>query len=141
MTGTEGGEDLQLLPDRTGLSEMDVVHNGADVWSYSSNSNSVTHNTMKSDSAQAPEQDATAPVNPDKVAQQALAKIDPSTAVTVDRTARVAGRPAYQLELRPRDPNTSAMYQPQMKLSTSPRTKLRQVRSSNPGKKIESAAC
>ena len=26
MTGTEGREDLQLLQDRTGLSEMDIVH-------------------------------------------------------------------------------------------------------------------
>src|SRR5262249_44579338 len=42
----------------------------------------------------------------DKVAEQALKKIDPSTKVTVDRTAEVAGRPAYQLDLAPRDPNT-----------------------------------
>jgi hypothetical protein len=33
----------------------------------------------------------------------ALKAIDPSTAVTVDRTARVAGRDAYQLVLQPRD--------------------------------------
>ncbi|HWC33998.1 MAG TPA: hypothetical protein VG650_04130 [Mycobacteriales bacterium] len=102
-----GGPDRQrvaiFLSD---LSETDVVHNGADVWSYSSDSNSVTHSTLSSSGDQSPEQDVTAPVNPDKVAEQALAKIDPSTAVTVDRTAQVAGRPAYQLDLTPRAVNT-----------------------------------
>jgi outer membrane lipoprotein-sorting protein len=102
-----GGPDKQrvaiFLSD---LSEMDVVHNGSDIWTYSSDSNSVTHNTLESDGHAAPEQDATAPVNPDKVAEEALAKIDPSTAVTVDRTAEVAGRSAYQLDLTPRDSNT-----------------------------------
>ena len=38
-------------------------------------------------------------------------------------------------------PNTSAMYQPQMKLSAIPRQKLRQLSNSKPGKKIDSAAC
>src|SRR6516165_10375416 len=38
-------------------------------------------------------------------------------------------------------PNTSAMYQPQMKLSTIPRQKLRQLSNSKPSKKIDSAEC
>jgi hypothetical protein len=41
-------------------------------------------------------------VSPAQAAQRALAEIDPSTAVTVDRTAHVAGRSVYQLVLRPR---------------------------------------
>jgi hypothetical protein len=40
-----------------------------------------------------------------------------------------------------RHPKTSAMYQPQTKLSAIPRQKLRQLNSSNPGKKMESAVC
>jgi hypothetical protein len=36
-------------------------------------------------------------------ADEALKAIDPSTVVTVDRTARVAGRPVYTLVLTPRD--------------------------------------
>ena len=102
-----GGPDKQrvaiFLSD---LSEMDVVHNGSDVWTYSSDSNSVTHNTVKQGTDNSTAPDATTPVDPTKAAEQALAKIDPSTKVTVDRTAEVAGRPAYQIDLNPRDSRT-----------------------------------
>jgi hypothetical protein len=40
---------------------------------------------------------------PQGAAAEALKAIDPSTVVTVDRTARVAGQPAYTLVLTPRD--------------------------------------
>lgn len=87
------------------LSETDVVHNGTNLWTYSSDSNSVSHHTLSSDgSHQAPP--ATAPLDPTRAARQALAKINPSTKVTVDRTAEVAGRPAYQVKLAPRDRRT-----------------------------------
>jgi hypothetical protein len=36
-------------------------------------------------------------------AEKALAAIDPSTSVTIDRTAYVAGRSAYQVVLKPKD--------------------------------------
>jgi outer membrane lipoprotein-sorting protein len=88
------------------LTETDVVHNGTDLWTYSSTSNSVSHSTLSGHHENAPEHDVTTPLNPGKLAEQALAKIDPSTAVSVDRTAKVAGRPAYQLVLRPRSTNT-----------------------------------
>jgi outer membrane lipoprotein-sorting protein len=99
-----GGPDKQrvaiFLSD---LSEMDVVHNGTDLWTYSSDSNTVTHSTLKQPADASNKPDVTTPVNPTKAAEQALAKINPSTKVTVDRTAEVAGRPAYQLDLNPRD--------------------------------------
>jgi outer membrane lipoprotein-sorting protein len=102
-----GGADKQrvaiFLSD---LSEMDVVHNGTNVWTYSSDTNTVTHSTLKQPAEHSSQPDATTPVNPTKAAEQALAKINPSTKVTVDRTAEVAGRPAYQLDLNPRDPRT-----------------------------------
>jgi outer membrane lipoprotein-sorting protein len=90
------------------LSEIDVVHNGKDLWTYSSQGNAVTHTTLTDDGkegadAHGAHPDATVPLDPTKAAEQALAKIDPSTAVTVDPTARVAGRSAYQLVLTPRD--------------------------------------
>jgi outer membrane lipoprotein-sorting protein len=88
------------------LSETDIVHDGSNLWTYSSDGNSVSHTTLKprAESESAP--DATAPVDPARAAEQALAEINPSTAVTVDRTAEVAGRPAYQLDLAPRDSRT-----------------------------------
>ena len=41
--------------------------------------------------------------NPALFAEQALAAIDPSTAVSLDGTATVAGRDAHELVLEPRD--------------------------------------
>ncbi|MFL6239332.1 MAG: LolA family protein [Actinomycetes bacterium] len=85
------------------LAELDAVHNGTDVWTYDSSKLAVTHATLpaKEDQRHATEQ-ATAPT-PMEAAHELLKNIDPSTIVTVSRTARVAGRPAYQLQLSPRD--------------------------------------
>jgi outer membrane lipoprotein-sorting protein len=97
------------------LTETDVVHNGPDVWTYSSADNSVSHTVHQpaadgsgKDAVRDPSPTPTAPptaiaVDPRQAARQALAEIDPSTAVTVDRTAHVAGRSAYQLVLAPRN--------------------------------------
>jgi outer membrane lipoprotein-sorting protein len=88
------------------LSETDVVHNGSNLWTYSSNGNSVSHTTLRPGTESDSAPDATVPVDPTRAAEQALARLNPSTAVTVDRTAEVAGRPAYQLDLAPRDSRT-----------------------------------
>lgn len=99
-----GGPDKQRAAIfLSNLSETDIVHNGANVWTYSSDTNSVSHSTASSAPAESQAPDATSAIDPTKAAEQTLAKINPSTAVRVDRTAEVAGRPAYQLELTPRD--------------------------------------
>jgi outer membrane lipoprotein-sorting protein len=101
------GGDHQRLALLSDLDETDVVHNGADVWTYQSRTNTVTHSTLdRAAGAQdntASKADAAAQeLTPPAQATKALAAIDPTTAVTVDRTARVAGHPAYQLVLTPR---------------------------------------
>jgi outer membrane lipoprotein-sorting protein len=88
------------------LSETDIVHNGSNLWTYSSDGNSVSHSTVKQDSDASSEPDDSGVIDPTRAATQALAAINPSTAVTVDRTAEVAGRPAYQIDLAPRDNRT-----------------------------------
>jgi hypothetical protein len=45
-------------------------------------------------------------MTPQQAAEKALAAIDPSTRVSTDPTDTVAGRPAYQLTLVPRDPRS-----------------------------------
>jgi outer membrane lipoprotein-sorting protein len=90
------------------LSESDVIHNGTDLWTYSSTTRIVTHKTLSTkDSTDAnpkPSIASAAPsLDPQTAAEQALAAIDPTTTVQVDRTARVAGRAAYQLLLSPKD--------------------------------------
>lgn len=97
-----GRQRLALLGD---LAESDVVHNGREVWVYSSSQNSVEHVRLPATAGSTPGvAEPTTPVlTPDQLAVRVLAAVNPSTVVSVDRTAVVAGRPAYQLVLSPRD--------------------------------------
>ena len=96
---------LALVGD---LAESDLVRNGTDLWLWSSKDQTAQHITLPANSAQ-PDPAALAreramkSLTPAQAAAQALAAIDPTTTVTVDGTARVAGRAAYELVLRPRD--------------------------------------
>lgn len=99
------GEDKQRVALLGDLAESNIVRNGREVWTYSSSNRAVTHLVLPAkDKGSTQRHGGTgAEVTPQDAAQRALAAIDPTTAVTVDRTARVAGRPAYQLVLTPRD--------------------------------------
>jgi outer membrane lipoprotein-sorting protein len=102
------GADRQRLALLGQLSESDVVHNGRDIWTYASGTQQVGHKVLD---PQKPEP-ATKPEDlqkytPQGAAAEALKAIDPSTVVTIDRTARVAGRPAYTLVLTPRDASST----------------------------------
>jgi outer membrane lipoprotein-sorting protein len=115
VTGThsfrvwESGPSLQRVALLGQLAETEVVHNGTNVWTYASSLHAVTHATVP---AAAPDARKSAPVTPEgqrtpeEMAAAALSAIDPTTAVTVDSTARVAGQPAYRLVLTPRDDRT-----------------------------------
>jgi outer membrane lipoprotein-sorting protein len=101
------GQENQRIALLGQLSETDVIHHGTDVWTYSSTTRAVTHSTIK---AGAHASDATtltggkvAGLTPQQAAEDALQAIDPTTAVEVDSTARVAGRSTYQLVLKPKD--------------------------------------
>jgi outer membrane lipoprotein-sorting protein len=87
------------------LAETDFVRNGRDVWIWTSGANTAQHYQLP---AAKPGIAAAAPgtaesVTPQKAAAQALAAVDPTTKVTVDGTASVAGRSAYELVLVPKD--------------------------------------
>lgn len=84
------------------LSEADVVHNGRTVWSYTSDTNTVTRATLPAAAAR-DAMGAATQADPGALATKLLAAIRPSTAVTVSTAQRVAGRPAYTLVLQPRD--------------------------------------
>jgi outer membrane lipoprotein-sorting protein len=111
VTGTHSarvwldGPDKQRLALLGQLAESDVVHNGRDLWTYASDSQLVGHQMLPADTAarKAPEAKDLKQYTPQGAAEQALKSIDPSTVVTVDRTARVAGQAAYTLVLTPRD--------------------------------------
>jgi outer membrane lipoprotein-sorting protein len=100
-----GGPDKQRVALLGQTSESDIVHNGTDLWTYSSTTRQVTHATLPKGDAK-PEvvaPSSVARLTPLAAAEKALAAIDPTTKVTVDRTAYVANRSAYQILLTPRD--------------------------------------
>jgi outer membrane lipoprotein-sorting protein len=118
VTGTHSarvwldGPDKQRLGLLGQLAESDIVHNGNDLWTYASDTQQVGHQVLPAEKTaekttgkpaeKADAKDLTT-YTPQGAAAQALKAIDPSTRVTVDRTARVAGQAAYTLVLTPRD--------------------------------------
>jgi outer membrane lipoprotein-sorting protein len=99
------GPDRQRFALVGNLAESDVVHNGSQVWVYSSSANRATKLTVPAQAQGAAEKslESKTILTPSQAAAQAIAAISPTTQVSVDATARVAGRAAYQIELSPRD--------------------------------------
>jgi outer membrane lipoprotein-sorting protein len=88
------------------LGESDVITNGKDLWTWSSKENKASHRTLPADEARGtkPTPAPTAMnMTPQQLANLALAAIDPSTKVTTNGSAKIAGRDAYELVLTPRD--------------------------------------
>jgi outer membrane lipoprotein-sorting protein len=99
------GGDRQRLALLGELSEADVVHNGADLWTYTSDTNTVSHTTLSA--ADRDRAQTGAEPTPSALAAQVLKAVTPSTSVTVGGTVTVAGRAAYTLEVRPKDPRST----------------------------------
>ena len=86
------------------LAESDVVHDGSAVWVYSSSSNTATRLALPPDTATKAQSAIPSPVpTPAQVTSEVLAAVTPTTRISVDNTARVAGRPAYQILIAPKD--------------------------------------
>jgi outer membrane lipoprotein-sorting protein len=112
ITGTHtlrvwySGTDKARVALLGALGESDVVVNGTDAWAWSSATNSATH--FKRDATRA-KPDHPEPLPPDlpktpqEAADRILALVSPTTSVTTEGTAVVAGHPAYELVLKPKD--------------------------------------
>ncbi|WP_345764670.1 LolA family protein [Diaminobutyricibacter sp. McL0608] len=95
------GPTKQRVQVMDSLAERDAIRNGTDAWLYQSKDNSATHITVPAKSANEPStQDGV--VTPAEIADKLLAKIDPSTTVTLGDNQSVAGRNAYELVLTPK---------------------------------------
>ena len=110
---------LQVL-DR--LAERDVYVSGDGAWIYDSREQAATHVTVDRAALEALQAEAEARgeearaqleaelggslPTPDEVLDEALAKLDESTDVSVGTDGRVAGREVYELVLEPRDDDT-----------------------------------
>ncbi|WP_327235025.1 DUF2092 domain-containing protein [Streptomyces sp. NBC_01317] len=103
------GPDKQRVSILEDAAEYSLIHNGDDVWAYDSASNEAFHatspeGTEKGRSGNKAEglSGKDVPATPREFAEQALAAAGDTTSVTVDGTARVAGREAYRLVLKPK---------------------------------------
>lgn len=87
------------------LGESDVVRNGKDLWVWSSRTRTATHYPVSqaNDRARAGLPGPATGTTPQSAARQLLRAVDPTTRVETSGTASVAGRPAYELVLTPRD--------------------------------------
>jgi outer membrane lipoprotein-sorting protein len=104
------GSDQQRLSLLSTLGETDVVHNGKDLWIWNSHENTASHQTVSQRDRSitgTPGKPMTSmpPMasTPQAMAQMILAALAPSTSVTTGTNDTVAGRPAYELVLQPKD--------------------------------------
>jgi outer membrane lipoprotein-sorting protein len=85
------------------LSETDVIADGTTAWLWESTANSVTEYTLPAHRQAPVTAPTSAPLTPQQAAQQVLASVGKTTTVRVDSNVTVAGRPAYELVLAPKD--------------------------------------
>jgi outer membrane lipoprotein-sorting protein len=87
------------------LGETDIVRNGTDLWRWSSQDNEARHSTLDKPTAanKVPEALPSGVPTPEAAARLALQAIEPTTQVSTNGTASVAGRDAYELVLAPKD--------------------------------------
>ncbi|MER5684491.1 DUF2092 domain-containing protein [Streptomyces sp. NPDC002205] len=100
------GPDKQRVSMLDSAAEYSVIRNGDQVWAYDSKSNEAYHATGDKASGHAEKRgEATTPdgvpTTPKAFAEEALKTAGPTTSVTVDGTAQVAGRDAYKLVIKP----------------------------------------
>ncbi|CAL9497132.1 hypothetical protein SUDANB58_03373 [Streptomyces sp. enrichment culture] len=96
------GPHRQKLSLLENAAEYSLIHDGKDVWGYDSESNEVYHATVPETADGRAKERGELPATPRDLAEEALKAVDDTTSVTVDGTARVAGRDAYKLLIEPR---------------------------------------
>ncbi|WP_097982418.1 LolA family protein [Streptomyces sp. f150] len=102
------GPERQKLSVLGDASEYSVIHNQGEVWAYDSKSDEVYHAEAPEGrdggehAEKAPKGTVGAAATPKDFAEKALAAAGDTTSVTVDGTAQVAGRDAYQLLIKPK---------------------------------------
>ncbi|GAA1963776.1 outer membrane lipoprotein carrier protein LolA [Amycolatopsis minnesotensis] len=97
------GQGHSKITTQKGAGEQTVVHNGSTVWTYNSGSNTATKTTLPAgaDGKHAPEAGGQA-ADPAAIASKVLGAVRESSTVSVEGTANVAGRAAYELVLTPK---------------------------------------
>ncbi|MFD9740142.1 outer membrane lipoprotein carrier protein LolA [Umezawaea sp. NPDC059074] len=127
---TDGqGKARVSLP--TGGSERTIVDDGTTLWSWNSETQTVTKTPHGAEAAK-PDmglglglgQDGK-PLEPVQLARDVVSEIEKSSVVTVDGTARVANRPAYELVLTPKPTERTVLREVRVAVDSELRMPLR----------------
>jgi outer membrane lipoprotein-sorting protein len=103
-----GSKDKLRIAMPTQLNETNLIVNGDQVWYWDSADNSATKVKLPAGQSIADQRPglptpSPADLTPPQMAEKLLAAAGAHTAIRVTNTAEVAGRPAYQLVLTPKD--------------------------------------
>lgn len=85
------------------MSETDVIRNGGTVWLWESASNTVAKYSLAGHEPKDAGPENLPALTPQQAANDALQAVGKTTVVSVESTVSVAGEPAYQLVLAPKD--------------------------------------
>lgn len=86
------------------LGETDLRRAGRDVWLWNSKTSQATHYVLPAAAANRPQVPAQTNVpTPQQLAKQILAAVGKTTTVKLQQNVTVAGQPAYELSLAPKD--------------------------------------
>lgn len=113
----DGGGRVQLP---TSGGEKTFVSDGTTFWAYDSQDRTVTEGTREEDRA-----DTSDMTDPTAAATEAIRTLQTSSVVTVDGTAEVAGRPAYELVLTPAPEERTLLREVRIAVDSEQRVPLR----------------
>jgi len=85
------------------MTENDLIRNGSTLWLWESSSNSVTRYSLAGHDARNAAPEDLPALTPQQAVGDLLQAVGTTTVVSVESTVSVAGEPAYQLVLAPKD--------------------------------------
>ncbi|MEC3980118.1 LolA family protein [Amycolatopsis sp. H20-H5] len=119
------GAGKSKLTVSKGSSQETVVHNGATVWDYNSQTNAATKTTIPADVAKKADAGSDKVTDPTAAAKELLAKVRESSTVSVDGTAKVAGRSAYEVVFTPKPTERTLLREIRVAVDAEKRVPLR----------------
>lgn len=118
----DGNGDSKLTVQQ-GAADTTFIRNGNTVWTYSSKDNTAKKTTVPADKNHQPASQE--PSDPAAAATQLLAKVRESSTVSVEGTASVANRPAYELVLTPKPTEHTVLREVRVAVDAEKRVPLR----------------
>jgi outer membrane lipoprotein-sorting protein len=119
------GNGRSKLALHQGSTQETITRDGTTVWDYNSKDNTVTKTTVPADVQDKVHSGTGQLTDPATAATQMLSTMRETSTVTVDGTARVAGRPAYELVLTPKPTERTLLREVRVAVDSETRVPLR----------------